>query len=236
MIRTLFGNWRRRLLTLAACFAAFCVSLVAALSLGLTRSPSSIESVKRFPLFGKVAVAIVESRMGPLDNRPAAEKEEEIPSFRQIAPLSAEEITKLIEALKQQHQIYEDKVNEVSRTEMRLDVYRKELTAERERVEALKQEIAKQWDALNAATQSLNRQITELSEIEAKNLKQLASTYEAMSPDKAASIVAKLDEATATKTLYLMRDRSAAKVLEHMDQDAAARLSQRILLLKTASN
>ena len=236
MIRMLLGTWRRRLLTLAACLVAFCVSLVAALSTGLARSPSSVASVRQFPLFGKMAVAVVESRMGPLDRGSAPKQEKEIPSFRQIAPLSAEEIAQLIEALKKQRQVYLDKVEGASRTEMRLDVYRKELTAEREQVESLKNEIAKQWDALNAATQSLNRQITELSDIEAKNLKQLAATYEAMSPDKAAGIVAKLDESTATKTLYLMRDRSAAKVLENMDQDAAARLSQRILLLKTASN
>ena len=236
MIQMLFGNWRRRLATLLVCIVAFGISLIAALSVGLMRSPTSLESVKQFPFVGKFAVAFVEWRVGPLERTASPEEKAEIPSFRQIAPLSAEEITQLIEGLKTQRQVYLDKLAGIEQTEKRLDIYRKEQATEREQIQVLKDQIAKQWTQIDKAAQSLNRQVTELRETEAKNLKQIAATYEAMKPDRAALIVAKLNDTTATKTLYLMRERAAAKILEQMDHDKAAELTQRIMLLKRTQN
>jgi len=231
MIRLLFGTWRRRLFTLLVCLIAFSVSLAAALSVGLMRSPDSINAVRQVPGFGPLAVSFVEWRIGSLDPTPE-QAVEDVPTYRELLPLSAEEITKLLEGLKNQRQLYLDKITELDRGEKRMEIYRKELAEERKQIQLLKDQVAGQWEEVKKAGDTLNRKVTELNALEAKNLKQIATTYESMKPESAALIVKKLDEATAVKTLYLMRQRSAAKIIERLDQEIAARLTERMTLLK----
>ena len=231
MIRLLFGTWPRRALTLAVCGVAFIASLTAALTVGILRLPTAEAAARQIPVFGGMAVSLAEWRHGPLQ-APEAPVEEDVETFRDLRPLTADEITDLIRSLKEQREIYLQKKKEMENENKRLAVYRDELGEERNQVQMIKDQVAAQWDEIKKAREALNREVMELGAVEAKNLKQLASTYEGMKPDRAALTVKKLDDATATKILFLMRERAAGKILEQLDEETAARLTEAMMFLK----
>ncbi len=231
MMNLLFGTWRRRLITLGALLLSFGLSLTATLAVATLRRPETATAAQRIPGVGAVAVAIAESLREPVAEQ-GDEGPQDIETIRNLRPLSTEEVTSLIEALKQEREQCRARETHVDEEEKRLDVYRQTLRQERERLDSLRQEIAQMWDETKKARESLQRDVTELETNEAKNLKQLSSAYEKMKPERAAEIVAKLDEPLAAKTLYLMADRSAGKILENLDGETAARLTERMALLR----
>jgi len=231
MMQILLGTWPRRLFTLVTCMVAFAISLTLALMIGVTRSHTSAPAAAKIPVFGTLAVRLAEWRHGPLD-KDSSEAEEDVQTFRELRPLTAEEVTQLIQSLKDQRESYINQSEELAKTDKRLTLYRQELDEERKQVEAIKNDIAEQWDQLRKTRDEFKHEVSSLDAVEAKNLKQLAGTYEAMKPDIAGPTVAKLDEDTATKLLSLMRDRSAAKILEQLDDEVAARLTERMITLK----
>jgi flagellar motility protein MotE (MotC chaperone) len=96
---------------------------------------------------------------------------------------------------------------------------------------------------MNAVTQAvadLQRQIDELlvrvTEEETANLKKLAKTYAAMSPDGATAILRQLDEATIVKILLFMKESETAPILETLamlgegESQLAATISERLRL------
>jgi len=234
MIQLLFGTWRRRIVTLLACGFAFLISLTAALTVAVEKNPATAAAALRAPAVGALAVSIAEWHRGeklPLQTAPEISSPD-VKTFRDLRPLSAEEISRLIEDLKQERQACTDHAQEVEREKKRVDLYRDEIAKEREQLLAIREKVVSQWEEIKKARAALDLQVTEIQSLEAKNLKQLAASYEAMKPEKAAPIVKKLDETTAAKTLYLMRERSAAKIIEQLDVDSAAKLTERMMLMK----
>ena len=59
-------------------------------------------------------------------------------------------------------------------------------------------------------------------------IRKLAKIYEAMRPENAAPILARLDDDEIIEILLRMRQRSAAKILSNLDPEVAARISKRI--------
>jgi flagellar motility protein MotE (MotC chaperone) len=233
MIQMLFGTWKRRIVTAVACALAFFVSLTTALTTAVGHSPAAAPTVERVPVAGPLAVEIATWRHGgDLQPKPVAEPKKDVPTFRDLKPLSAEEIAQLIGDLKQERQNCIEKSQELEREKKRVDLYRSEITKEREQLLALREKVVSQWEEIKKARASMDQQVTEIQTLEAKNLKQLATSYEAMKPDRAALIIKKLDEPTAAKTLYLMRERASAKIIEELDPEAAAKLTDRMMLMK----
>jgi flagellar motility protein MotE (MotC chaperone) len=233
MIQMLFGTWRRRIVTVLACAVAFIVSLTTALTVAAAHSPAAAPTVARVPGIGPMAVTIAAWRHGgSLQPAPVEEAKKDVPTYRDLKPLSAEEIAQLIEDLKEERQLCAEKAQEVDREKKRVDLYRAEISKEREQLLALREKVVSQWDEIKKARAGMDRQVTEIQTLEAKNLRQLALSYEAMKPERAVLIVKKLDEQTAAKTLFLMRERAAAKIIEQLDQDTAVKLTERMVLMK----
>lgn len=233
MIQMLFGTWRRRIVTVLACVLAFFVSLTAALTVAVTHTPAAAPVVARAPVIGRIAVSIATWRHGgSLEPKPVEEAKEDVPTYRDMKPLSGEEISQLIEDLKGDRQLCADRLQELDREKKRLDLNRAEIAKEREQLLALREKVVSQWEEIKKAREGMDRQVTEIQALEAKNLKQLAASYEAMKPERAVLIVKKLDEQTAAKTLFLMRERAAGKIIEQLDQETAAKLTERMALMK----
>jgi flagellar motility protein MotE (MotC chaperone) len=233
MMRYLIGTWRGRLVLLAIVLVTFVISLTATMVVAVGKMPESAMAASRLPVLGPLSVALAERCYGISTAPPPPEPD--IETIRDLRPLSSDEINQLMQDLKNQRQVYTDRMADVEKETKRLDLYRKDVAKEREAIDALRMEIVSQWDEIKKAKASLNKEVTDLSGIEEKNIKQLAASYEAMKPDKAAEIVSKLDEATAVKTLFLMRERSAAKVIENLDGDMAARLTERMALVRKSN-
>lgn len=232
MIHVLFGTWRRRFFTAFTCLLAFALSLTVALVVAIHKSPDMSDSASKLPVVGPVAVHVAERLYGPL--HPVKETVPDVPSVRELRPLSTEEITHLIQNLKEQRQFYLDKQQELAREQKRLDLARQEVAGERELLVALREKVALQWEEISKARVAMDRQVTEIQTLELKNLRQLVSSYEAMKPERAATIFKKLDETMAAKALYLMKERAAAKIIEQLDETFAARLTERITLMRQA--
>ncbi len=233
MIQMLFGTWRRRIVTVLACALAFVVSLTTALTVAVTHAPAAAPAVARAPVVGRIAVAIAAWRHGgALEPQPVEEPKQDVPTYRDMKPLSGEEISQLIEDLKGERELCAGRAEELDREKKRLDLSRGEVAKEREQLLALREKVVSQWEEIKKAREGMDRQVTEIQALEAKNLKQLAASYEAMKPERAVLIVKKLDEQTAAKTLFLMRERAAGKIIEQLDQDTAAKLTERMALMK----
>jgi len=231
MLHLLFGTWRRRLFMLLICAISFILSLTIALTTAVIRSPACAPAARQFPGLGPMAVALAEWRSGPLAEPPVI-IEEDVTTYRQLWPLSAEKLAELIQNMEQQRNTDREKSAEIEKAQKRLALYRAELAEERQQIQTIKEQIDAQWEEILEARAAHQREITELKTVEAKNLQQLATTYAGMKPAAAASTITKLDESTATKILALMNERKAAKVLEELDAEIAAHLTERMILLK----
>lgn len=230
MIRYFLSSWRGRITLLTIIAATFGISLTASMVVAVGKMPEAASRAKQLPFVGDISVKLAEKFYGISTATPPPEPD--IATIRDLRPLSSEEINQLMQDLKVQRQAYLDRMQEVDKESKRLDLYREDLAKERETIDAIRAEIVSQWDEIKKAKASFDKEVTDLNGIEEKNLKQLATSYESMKPEKAAEIVAKLDEATAVKTLFLMRERSAAKVMENMDKETAARLTERMAFVR----
>ncbi|MCJ7839642.1 MotE family protein [Lederbergia sp. NSJ-179] len=79
--------------------------------------------------------------------------------------------------------------------------------------------------------QGLEETIEELKEIQAENkraFKDIVSTYQSMSPKKAAPIILNMKEEEAVKILTHLQTESLAKILENMPPDKAAKYMEKI--------
>ena len=119
-----------------------------------------------------------------------------------------------------------------------LGVLQAQVSAERQEVEKVKQEVIR-------LRQDLDRRVVEIQESEAKNLKTLAQTYSKMLPPAAASILRELDEDTVVKILSLMKVESVGFLLGELAKPTAsdrggdenpakraARISDKLRLMK----
>ena len=157
-------------------------------------------------------------------------------SFLELRPFSAEEINSLLQDLKRQRDSFAKAQRDRERDQTRFQLARRELVEERAEIERLRQSVTDSWAELRQAREAFSQRVTELTAIEARNLKQVAQTYEGMDAARSAAILAKLNVDVAVKTLHLMRERNAAEVLQALDDDVAAQLTERLMFVKKADS
>ncbi len=233
MTNLLFGSTKRMFILLPmVAMLIFGASLTLVLTMRVRNNPESATSVQRLPGIGFLACLLAGAPTTADQEGDGDAKEGSTDSFMTLRPYSAEEITRLIQECKQQKKAFLLGQDELKRSKERLDLMRKELGTERDEIERLKQTVADEWLELKRSREVFNRKITELDAVEAKNLKQLAATYEGMQPERAAQIFTKLDIETAVKTLHLMRERSSAKIMQLLDPKRAALITQQLILVK----
>lgn len=231
MIKILFGNWPRRIVTVLVCMVTFLISITGALTVGLKDSPEYADQVKRLPLLGTLAVQMSGvSEKAPAEGALALGTD--VKTYRDVRPLSAEEISNLIMHLKSQREVYKQQVLEVGREQKRIGTYRAELTKERDEIDKLRNSIYAEWEAIKKAKEEMEKETAILKSEEAVNLKKLAAQYKAMKVDKAAEIMEQLEQSTAAKILYLMPERNAGKILEQLSKGVAPQLIEKMRLLK----
>jgi len=231
MIKILFGNWPRRIVTVLVCMLSFLISITGALTVGVKNSPEHAGQIKRLPLVGTLAVQI----SGVLDKAPGEGSlalGQDVETYRDVRPLSAEEISNLIMHLKSQREAYKQQVLELGREQKRIGAYRAELAKEREEIDKLRNSIYAEWEEIKKAKDELEKKMAILKSEEAVNLKKLALQYKAMKAEKAAEILEQLEQSTAAKILYLMPERNAGKILEQLGKGLAPQLIEKMRLLK----
>ncbi len=105
-------------------------------------------------------------------------------------------------------------IEELKREREALDKREKDLNALAERLAAERMEINVVTQSVFQLQSQLDKNIARLSTEEAANIKKLAKTYAAMSPEGAAAILKELDDSTLVKILAALKDSESAPILE----------------------
>jgi flagellar motility protein MotE (MotC chaperone) len=106
------------------------------------------------------------------------------------------------------------------------------LTEREEALRQVQQQIVSQLQTLTTLRQEITELLAEKEAFEEQRLGHLVKVYEGMRPAEAASLVERLDEDTAVRLFFRMKEKKISKILEAVKPDVAARLSERLAALQ----
>jgi flagellar motility protein MotE (MotC chaperone) len=215
----------------------FVVTLVVFVNMrGGVGSPDSM--LARLPLLGGLVTVKAASEEGTA--APSTAQAPVLSSGREATFLrfgSESELVRLAGELRTKKAEYDEAKRELDRRARELAAWEQQLKEERD---MLRDQFARQKDELDAARADLEAREAQVSgqqvAIEAeeeKNLKKTAEIYGKMEAERAAEMLASLyssgDEETVVKIIYLMQDRSAAKVLgAFVDPTTGATITEKL--------
>ena len=102
---------------------------------------------------------------------------------------------------------------------------RDDLENKKKELKRLESEVDKKLDQLNQLRVRIEKLLAEKDAKELKRIQDLAKLYEKMSADKAATILATVDQDLAISILAKMKTKSAAKILNNIEREKAAKLT-----------
>ncbi len=116
-------------------------------------------------------------------------------------------------------------IEELKKEKATLDKREKDLNALAERLQAERMEINVVTQSVFQMQKEFDGNIARVTAEEAGNIKKLAKTYAAMSPEGAAVILKELDDTTLVKILAALKDSESAPIIELLGKqgDAAAK-------------
>jgi flagellar motility protein MotE (MotC chaperone) len=135
---------------------------------------------------------------------------EEVPT-RETPPRSVEE-RRVLAAIEEQKARLREKEEILQQREMEL--------------KTLEKEVDKKLVELRKAGEEATALLERKSEAENKRLRELSAMYEKMAPEKAATLLAEVEESLAIDILAGMKSKTAGRVLGNMERAKAAKLSQ----------
>ena len=110
---------------------------------------------------------------------------------------------------------------------------REKLEERKKELKRLEEEVDKKLEQLNQLRQNVEKLLAEKDAVEQKRVQELAKVYEKMTADKAATVLATVDQELAIAVLKLMKTKAAAKILNSMDREKAAKLTTGFSTLET---
>jgi len=143
------------------------------------------------------------------------------------------ELDELVKELRQRMDLCRQKEIELQQEEKRMDMARRQLRRQAQELETLRIQLVAPLARLKEAQAEMRRTRVLLGKQEQANLKKMAARYEKMKSEAAAEIMTEMCRNNQVddpvKILFLMSERSAAKVLAAMtDRKLAARLLERM--------
>ncbi len=102
---------------------------------------------------------------------------------------------------------------------------RDDLENKKKELKRLESEVDKKLDQLNQMRVRIEKLLAEKEAKESKKIQELAKMYEKMAADKAALILSAVDQDLAVSILAKMKTKSAAKILNNIEREKAAKLS-----------
>ena len=108
-----------------------------------------------------------------------------------------------------------------------------ELENRKKELKRLEGEVDKKIEQLNQLRVRIEKLLEQKNAEEEKRVTELAKVYEKMTADKAATVLGTLDQELAIALLAKMKTKSAAKILNNMERDKAAKLSTGFSTLET---
>ena len=110
---------------------------------------------------------------------------------------------------------------------------RENLEDRKKELKRLEEEVDKKLEQLNQLRLNVEKLLAEKDAAEQKQIQDLAKMYEKMTADKAATVLGTVDQGLAVAILKQMKTKSAAKILNSMEREKAAKLTTGISTLDT---
>ena len=108
---------------------------------------------------------------------------------------------------------------------------RKNLEDKKKELKRLEEEVDKKLEQLNQLRLTVEKLLAEKDAAEQKQIQDLAKMDEKMTADKAATVLGTVDQGLAVAILKQMKTKSAAKILNSMEREKAAKLTTGISTL-----
>jgi flagellar motility protein MotE (MotC chaperone) len=102
---------------------------------------------------------------------------------------------------------------------------REDLENKKKELKRLESEVDKKLEQLNQLRVRIEKLTAEKDAKELKRIQDLAKVYEKMSPEKAATVLVTIDQELAIAILAKMKIKSAAKILNNIEREKAAKLT-----------
>lgn len=110
---------------------------------------------------------------------------------------------------------------------------REELENKKNELKRLEDEVDKKIEQLNQLRVKIEKLLEQKNAEEQKRTLELAKMYEKMTADKAAVVLGTVDQQLAISILAQMKTKSAAKILNNMEREKAAKLTTAFSTLDT---
>lgn len=159
----------------------------------------------------------------PNGETPQAEEGSETPPEENLAPEPPPEV--IFQGLEAKRIALEERGEAIRLEEKKLKELKAELDVKREELEALRQQIETSLSRLEAKEKTVN-EAQRLDE--EKKIKQLVKLYSSMKPKQAAAIINNMDIVIAERLFMNLKGDVAGKILAYVDQEKAARISERL--------
>lgn len=118
----------------------------------------------------------------------------------------------------------------INRRQNELDARENEVKLREERLGLIKKDIDDKITELNKVRKEIEAFVERIDAANNERVKKLVKIYEAMNPEEAAPRIEKLDSETAVQILTVMTEKKAARILEFMNVERSAALSQSLKL------
>jgi flagellar motility protein MotE (MotC chaperone) len=113
-----------------------------------------------------------------------------------------------------------------------LEEREKQLAQREEAVHFIQQQVEEKLASLTTLRKEIGALIVEKEAFEEKRFEHLVKVYEGMKPEEAASLIERLQEDTATKLFYRMKEKKVSQLLGFVKPEVAAKLSERLAALQ----
>lgn len=150
------------------------------------------------------------------------------------APYTTEEIGKLVRDLKDAREQHLTSMRRIDEERAGLTRVGADLENQKQKLLVGATDLDRRSKELLGLRDELERERAFIRRSEEKNLKSLASIYEAMSPEEAATRLALMDDDTAAKLVSRMSERKAGKVLGALETPRAVAVTRRMKTLTDA--
>ncbi|MFW6162394.1 MAG: MotE family protein [Planctomycetota bacterium] len=219
---------RGRLLRLGALtLLSFLIAGIIALSRGGHFQRPPLNRLRGVPLVGGLI---------PAPEEPAEPRPEEPPNVAAVHPMSATEISQLVQQLQTMWKRLQERQAQLAQQQERLKALQADLRRERDILDELRTKLASRQETVAEERAALEADLVVAKAEERKRLNQLAKIYEAQEAATAATELASLDESAsdgvAVKILGSMSEKKAAPIFDAMPPETAARLKTRLLKLR----
>jgi flagellar motility protein MotE (MotC chaperone) len=116
----------------------------------------------------------------------------------------------------------------IQQRQAHLDEHEHQLARREEELRVLQQRVEEKLGLLTTLRKEIGALVEEKEAFEEKRFEHLVKVYEGMKPEEAASLFERLNEDTAVKMLFRMKEKRVGQILGFIKPEVAVKLSERL--------